>query len=118
MADAVAATPEPPYYAVIFTTRRAAAARSPEYEALAARMIELAAGQPGFLGVESAGDVAAGITVSYWAGLADIERWKADAEHRAAQRAGQTRFYEEYSVRVARVERDYRFAQGDTPVRA
>lgn len=44
-------TPEPPYYAVIFTSRRASARGG--YDEMADRMVELAAAQPGFLGIES-----------------------------------------------------------------
>src|SRR5690349_18720828 len=46
-----AQTPKPPYYAVIFTSTRTAVDEG--YGAVADRMVALAAGQPGFLGVES-----------------------------------------------------------------
>ncbi|MEK0361598.1 hypothetical protein V6943_04235 [Pseudomonas sp. CBC3] len=65
----IAQTPEPPYYAVVFTSLRAEGDRG--YGAMAGRMLELAAMQPGFLGVESARD-GVGITVSYWANLEAI----------------------------------------------
>lgn len=58
----IAQTPEPPYYAVIFTSLRAEGDQG--YGAMAGRMLALAAMQPGFLGVESARD-GVGITVSY-----------------------------------------------------
>ncbi|QDU27599.1 hypothetical protein ETAA8_26870 [Anatilimnocola aggregata] len=59
-----AATPQPPYYAVIFTSQLAD--HAPGYDELARRMLELAAQQPGYLGVESVRDASgAGITVSY-----------------------------------------------------
>src|SRR5262249_14854953 len=58
-------TPQPPYYAVIFTSLRTEVEEG--YDATSDRMIELAAEQPGFLGVESArGEDGLGITVSYW----------------------------------------------------
>ena len=63
---AIAATPEPPYYAVIFTSLRTDGDRG--YGAMSERMLELAAQQEGFLGVESARDDI-GITVSYWTSL-------------------------------------------------
>lgn len=101
-----ARTPEPPYYAVIFTSRRTAGDRG--YAAMAERMVELAAKQPGFLGVESARGVdGLGVTVSYWRDEASIAAWKRDAEHQQAQRAGQQTWYADYQVRVARVERAY-----------
>jgi len=102
-----AQTPEPPYYAVIFTTRRTEGDRG--YGAMAEKMVELAARQPGFLGIESVRDPATGlgITVSYWDSEASIARWKANAEHRIAQEAGQKLWYADYVLRVAKVERAY-----------
>ncbi len=103
----IAATPEPPYYAVIFTSLRTEGDHG--YDAMAARMAELAAAQPGCLGAESAREAGgAGITVSYWRDLESIRAWKAHAEHRAAQQAGRSLWYGDYKVRIARVERDYR----------
>jgi heme-degrading monooxygenase HmoA len=101
-----AATPVPPYFAVIFTSRRTAVEEG--YGAMADRMVELAGQQPGFLGVESArGPDGLGITVSYWASEADIAAWKANAEHRVAQLSGNRKWYEHFEVRIAKVERAY-----------
>lgn len=100
----IAETPEPPYYAVIFTSLRRDV--DDGYVAMAERMMSLAAEQPGCLGVETARD-GLGITVSYWSDLAAIRRWKAQAEHREAQRLGRERWYSRYRVRIARVEREY-----------
>jgi heme-degrading monooxygenase HmoA len=69
-------------------------------------MVELAAQQPGFLGVESARE-SVGITVSYWADPESIKAWKANAEHIIAQEKGQELWYSEYKTRIAKVERDY-----------
>ena len=99
-----ACLPEPPYYAVIFSSLRTRG--DDGYEHAAARMAELAAQQPGFLGAESTRDTAGfGITVSYWRSEADIAAWRRDAEHRIAQEQGRARWYEHYELRVARVER-------------
>ena len=106
----IASTPEPPYYAVIFTSLRTAQ-DDEAYGLTAARMLELAAQQPGFLGVVTARE-AVGITVSYWADLDSIRAWKRHAEHIEAQRNGRSRFYERYRLRIARVERDYGFEAG------
>ena len=71
-------------------------------------MIELAADQPGFLGIERArGEDGLGIAVSYWASEEAIANWKKDMDHREAQRRGMKDWYERYEVRVARVERSY-----------
>jgi heme-degrading monooxygenase HmoA len=102
----IAKTPEPPYFAVIFTSIRTD--HEDGYGETARRMVELAAQQPGFLGVESArSDL--GITVSYWASLEAIAAWKAESEHRVAQATGRSQWYESFTVRVCRVERDYNF---------
>jgi heme-degrading monooxygenase HmoA len=100
-----ARTPEPPYTAVIFTSRRNGA-DDEGYAAAADRMEELAALQPGYLGIESARDAAGfGITVSYWADEAAAAAWRSVAEHREVQRMGRESWYEHYAVRVATVDR-------------
>ncbi len=100
----IAATPEPPYYAVIFTSQRTAGDQG--YAAMAERMVALARQQPGFLGVESVRDAEGfGITVSYWRDEASIAAWKAHAEHAVAQRLGRERWYGAFGLRVCRVER-------------
>lgn len=103
----IAPTPEPPYYAVIFTSLRTDGDQG--YGAMADRMAELAAQQPGYLGAESARD-GLGITVSYWRDLASIRAWKAHSEHLLAQQTGRSQWYADYRVRIARVERDYSLA--------
>lgn len=103
----LAATPTPPYYAVIFTSERSEVGDG--YADTTARMLTLAAAQPGFLGVESARQ-GLGITVSYWASLEAIAAWKQNTEHLAAQEAGRTTWYSAYKTRICRVERDYEFS--------
>ncbi|MEZ5273969.1 MAG: antibiotic biosynthesis monooxygenase [Ilumatobacteraceae bacterium] len=101
-----AATPPPPYTAVIFTNRRTAA--DPEgYDAMGERMEQLAAEQPGYLGIESVrGADGVGITISYWATEADAQAWRGVAEHREAQRMGMEQWYQWFTTRVATVHRD------------
>ena len=102
----LAVTPEPPYYAVIFTSLRTDVDGG--YDKTAERMVELAASQPGFLGVESArGADGLGLTVSYWRDEASIRAWKRNAEHQQAQHAGKQAWYADYHLRVAKVERAY-----------
>lgn len=111
MPDGFAATPKPPYYAVIFTSRRTDGDNG--YQAMSKAMHELALAQPGCLGAESVrGADGVGITVAYFTDEASIRNWKKNARHLAAQRLGKTRWYEHYTVRVARVERDYSGPQG------
>lgn len=102
----IAGTPEPPYYAVIFTSTRTEGDQG--YAAMSDRMIELAEKQPGFLGVEHAREDL-GITVSYWQDLESIKNWKHHAEHSIARQKGREEWYRSFKVRISRVERDYEF---------
>jgi heme-degrading monooxygenase HmoA len=107
-----ATTPEPPYYAVIFTSTRTAGDHG-GYAAMADAMAALALQQPGNLGAESArGADGLGITVSYWQDQASIKAWKAVASHLAAQKLGKERWYDHYEIRVAKVERAYSGPEG------
>jgi heme-degrading monooxygenase HmoA len=100
----IAQTPQPPYYAVVFTSVRSAGDTG--YSEMAERMVELAKKQPGFLGVESARDEV-GITVSYWKDLDSIKKWREHPDHQVAIEKGKKMWYESYKVRIAKVERDY-----------
>ena len=100
----IAKTPAPPYYAVIFTSVRTDTEDG--YASMADLMMQLAAQQPGYLGVEHARE-AIGITVSYWADEASIRAWKANADHQLAQRYGREKWYASFALRIARVERAY-----------
>jgi heme-degrading monooxygenase HmoA len=105
----LARTPPPPYYAVIFTSQRTATGDE-AYAAMAERMVELAAEQTGYLGVESARDERGqGITVSYWQTLEAIGNWGKQAEHRIAQRMGKSDWYEAFRLRTCRVEHEDSF---------
>jgi heme-degrading monooxygenase HmoA len=113
MESAFARTPEPPYYAVIFTAQRTDGDHG--YAAMAEGMAELAIRQPGCLGAESARSPdGLGITVSYWRDEASIAAWKAEVSHAAAQRLGKERWYSHYTLRVAKVERAYSGPEGRT----
>ena len=111
MPDGFASTPEPPYYAVIFTSQRTEA--DDGYEATAQAMYELALKQPGCLGAESTrGEDGLGITVSYFIDEASIRAWKENARHLVAQQLGKERWYSHYKLRVAKVERAYSGPEG------
>lgn len=73
---------------------------------MADKMVELASQQEGFLGVESARDSELGITVSYWSSLESIKNWKEQATHQIAQEKGKKEWYQNFSLRVCKVERD------------
>ncbi len=100
-------TPKPPYYAVIFSSQRGED-DNPDYNFMAQKMEELAVKQPGFLGVESArGADGFGITVSYWQSAEAIKNWKENAAHAVARRRGRQEWYNDFEVRVCKVERAY-----------
>lgn len=94
------------YYAVIFTSKRTPVDEG--YNAMATRMVELAKQQPGFIGIESARDEI-GITVSYWKSVEAIQAWKNNAEHLVAQQLGKEKWYEWFTTRIAKIEREYYF---------
>lgn len=95
-------------YVVIFTSRLKQDSSS--YDKTAKRMEDLAAEQPGFLGIESLrNDEGFGITISYWKSLEDVARWKAQSEHLEAQASGKKDWYSQYTVRICKVERQYSF---------
>lgn len=102
-------TPDPPYHAVIFTNRRAGwgdESTDAAYDIAAARMEDLAATIPGYLGIESARSAdGSGITVSYWEDESAIERWRTHPEHLEVQSRGRADWYQWYELRVAVVDR-------------
>ena len=99
--------PQTPYYAVIFTSRRTPQEEGP-YAAMSAEMMALARDQPGFLGVDHAREDL-GITVSYWDSLESIADWKSHTRHQYAQETGRERWYESYTIRICKVEKEYSF---------
>jgi heme-degrading monooxygenase HmoA len=103
--NGISKTPQPPYYAVIFTSERTKGDNG--YGQMAEKMLELASQQPGFLGAESVRDESGlGITVSYWNSLEAIRNWKENASHKIAQEMGKAIWYKRFALRVCKVERD------------
>ncbi|HZH62484.1 MAG TPA: antibiotic biosynthesis monooxygenase [Metabacillus sp.] len=102
-------TPKPPYYAVIFTSKRTET-DDKGYGQVANFMVELASKQPGYLGVESSRDqYGVGITVSYWEDMESIKLWKENMSHKKAQEKGKSDWYSKYITRICKVEKDYSF---------
>jgi len=102
----IAKTPNPPYYAVIFSSIRTKGDYG--YSEMAGKIVVLASKQDGFLGIESAREEL-GITVSYWRDLESIKKWKENAEHTVAREKGRNDWYKTFKTRIAKVERDYEF---------
>ena len=102
--------PEPPYYAVIFTSVRTDGDNG--YAQRAEEMARLAARQPGFLGIDSARESdGLGITVSYWRDEESVKAWRDQVDHARTRAEGRARWYESYALHVARVERSYGFTR-------
>lgn len=102
----IANTLSPPYYAVIFSSTLQEDADLQAYGATAEKLEQLALQQPGYLGIESARNEL-GITISYWKDLASIKSWKENADHQWAQKMGKAQWYDQFKVRIAKVEREY-----------
>ena len=107
----LAKTPQPPYYAVIFTSKL-----SPDdggYHEMADEMFRQVSSHEGFISLDSVRNAEGiGITTAYFRDAASIIAWKAVPDHLRAQSQGRARWYEAYEVRVARVERAYDFTSG------
>jgi heme-degrading monooxygenase HmoA len=103
----IAKTPPPPYFAVIFTSIKTT--NLDGYSEMATLMEQLAMEQPGYLGMETASGET-GITISYWKDETSILKWKQHTEHLVAQSLGKEKWYQAYTTRVCKVEREYSFA--------
>ncbi len=107
-----AGLPKPPYYAVIFSSKRNEQGEA-DYAAAATQMFDLVTRQPGFLGAESArGGDGFGITVAYFDSEENIVRWRNHGEHATTRERGKREWYEHFEVRVAKVERAYGWSAG------
>lgn len=103
----IARTPEPPYYAVIFTSINADVDHD-EHEKTSRRLVELAEGYEGFLGIEPARNAdGSGVAAIYWRDLPSIAAFSRDREHLAAKRKGREVWYANHMIRICRVEREY-----------
>ena len=89
-------TPEPPYYAVIFTTMRA---NDPNdgYAEMSKIMEKMVRNQPGYIGMETVGESDGfRITVCYLKDEASITNWKNNLEHQNAQEKGMADWFKKY----------------------
>ena len=102
-------------WVVIFTSTRIAE-DAEGYRAMAAQMEALAHAQPGFISMRSVrGDDGVGITVCYWESEQSIAAWKRNVDHASAQQQGKSTWYSDYSVTIAKVERQYGSRSPSTP---
>ncbi len=78
-----------------------------EYSAMAKRMRELALSEFGCTGFHAVTEGEQEVALSYWPDEVSIRAWRAHPEHRQAQQLGKEKWYETYSVEIARIERSY-----------
>ncbi len=101
----IADTPEPPYYAAIFTS-----IRTEDDEGYAEMNIlteQEAEKYDGYLGNEYFRNPDGfGIHISYWRDMEVMNKWKKDSLHQKAKRMGKERWYESYKLRVCKIEYD------------
>lgn len=95
-------------YVVIF--RAKVRAFDEEYSRAAAKLRDLALTRFGCLEFHSVTEGLDEIALSYWPSEDAIRAWKAHPEHILAQNTGRERWYERYSVQVARIGRHYQSA--------
>lgn len=101
-------SPKPPYYAVIFTSRRKEGEEDNDYAEMAKRMTDLAVNSQGFIGIDSVRGTKS-ITVTYWRDLESINKWRENSDHEMAREIGYSRWYKSVTTRIALVEKDYSF---------
>lgn len=102
----IALTPEPPYYAVIFSSYLKN--NLYDYEETFEKLMQIAGEIDGFIGMESVRNDF-GISISYWKDKSSIEEWKENFEHIIAKKRGKQEWYKNYSLKIARVEYEKNF---------
>ena len=111
--DRFATLPTPPYYAVIFSSRRRGGDGDGYAEALLVAG-RLRAEEPRLLAhqhVHALGGF--GITVAYFDSEDAIRAWRDHGEHASTRAEGRARWYDGFAVRVAKVERAYEWERGN-----
>lgn len=103
----ISSTPQPPYYAVIFTSINAPVDHT-EHVEMYGRLVRHAQTFAGYLGIEGArnGD-GTGVAAVYWKDLESIRAWAKDPMHQVAKAKGREVWYSHYMIRICRVEREY-----------
>lgn len=96
-------------YAVIFEVYPNASGQE-EYLTIAASLREKLEHIEGFISIErfqSLVDEGKLLSLSFWESENSIKQWHEDLEHQSAQQKGRERLFNDYRIRVAKVERDY-----------
>ncbi len=71
-------------------------------------MVEIAESIEGFIGIEpSRSPDGTGVAAIYWKDLEAIMQFARDPEHRIAKQKGREIWYDQYFIRICKVERHY-----------
>ena len=101
-------------FLVVFRNRKRADIDYAAYEADAARMLELAQAQPGYLSFKSyVADDGEVVALSEWADEASARAWGRVAEHAEVQGRGRAAYYHSYTLFGCAEPRVHRFASED-----
>ncbi|MFA7083650.1 MAG: antibiotic biosynthesis monooxygenase [Arcobacteraceae bacterium] len=96
-------------YAVIFEVLPTKTGKE-EYLKIASILKEFLLKQKGLISIErfqSLSDENKVLSLSFWENENAITSWRTQFEHRLAQDKGNQELFEDYRIRVAKVERDY-----------
>lgn len=97
---------------ILFRTQLRPEAAGREYDAAAARMVELVRTMPGFVSVKNyTGTDGDRLTLVRFDSEAAVEAWRNHPEHRAVQTRAREFFYDSYWVQVCRTIREYSFTR-------
>lgn len=96
-------------YDVIFTSTKTENQKG--YDDAAMSMFQLAMEQEGFISIDHSQMEGASITISYWESLESIKNWKNHPKHLIVQKKGQSTWYKNYTVKIAKVIREYNFGK-------
>ena len=102
-------------YAVIFEVYPTKEGKE-EYLKIASTLKDFLQNREGFISIErfqSLVDENKLLSLSFWEDEKSIEIWRNLFEHRIAQDKGNARIFEDYRIRVAKVQRDYSKANRD-----
>jgi heme-degrading monooxygenase HmoA len=103
----ISRTPNPPYYAVVFTSINAKVDHT-EHVAMYGQLVKRAETYAGYLGIEPARNTdGTGVAVVYFRDLPSIDAWARDPDHQVAKRKGRELWYSHYMIRICKVERVY-----------
>lgn len=93
------------YYAVIFSSQRTEGDNG--YNIMAENGAACVRATWVFRNGKCPGFFRAGITISYWERLEAISNWKQHQSHKVAQEKGKNDWYQNYKVKICKVEREY-----------